>query len=133
MHFSLASFECATFQPLSFLPVSVEGCLWCLCDEKNIHGFEDVEDNAVVGTKSWSTFMDGSSILFVFTFSFFGDFSFFGGGQRDSEHEIPKGGDITVDLDVSLEELYSGNFVEVRFTFLSFRSFDLSSRWSFQR
>ena len=46
-------------------------------------------------------------------FSFFGDFSFFGGGGRNDEQEIPKGGDITVDLDVTLEELYTGNFVEV--------------------
>ena len=46
-------------------------------------------------------------------FSFFGDFSFFGGGGRNNEQEIPKGGDITVDLDVTLEELYTGNFVEV--------------------
>ena len=47
-------------------------------------------------------------------FSFFGDFSFFGGGGRNNEQEIPKGGDITVDLDVTLEELYTGNFVEVK-------------------
>lgn len=47
--------------------------------------------------------------------SFFGDFNFaFGGngGQRRGQ-DIPRGDDITVDLDVTLEELYTGNFVEV--------------------
>ncbi|GFU49415.1 dnaJ homolog shv [Trichonephila clavipes] len=45
--------------------------------------------------------------------SFFGDFGFFTGGNRQGSREIPKGGDIIMDLWVSLEELYSGNFVEV--------------------
>ncbi|XP_071822777.1 dnaJ homolog subfamily B member 11-like [Apostichopus japonicus] len=45
--------------------------------------------------------------------SFFGDFHFpFGGGhQRDPE--IPTGDSIVMDLFVSLEELYTGDFVEV--------------------
>lgn len=46
--------------------------------------------------------------------SFFGDFGFgfgFGGGQRD--REIPRGGDVVMDLHVTLEELYNGDFVEV--------------------
>ena len=48
-------------------------------------------------------------------FSFFGDFSFFGGGGGGNQrHETPKGGDVIVDLDVTLEELYTGNFVEVK-------------------
>lgn len=48
--------------------------------------------------------------------SFFGDFGFgFGGGGRDREQEIPKGGDVVVDLSVTLEELYTGNFVEVAY------------------
>ncbi|ESP01907.1 hypothetical protein LOTGIDRAFT_138864 [Lottia gigantea] len=43
--------------------------------------------------------------------SFFGDFGFgFGGNQ---EQETPRGGDVLMDLEVTLEELYSGNFVEV--------------------
>ena len=46
--------------------------------------------------------------------SFFGDFGFFGGGGREGDRETPKGGDITIDLDVTLEEMYNGNFVEVR-------------------
>ena len=49
---------------------------------------------------------------------FFGDFGFDpfgfgggGGGGRDSE--TPKGADIVMDLWVTLEELYVGNFVEL--------------------
>merc|ERR1712045_978133 len=50
--------------------------------------------------------------------SFFGDFGgfgdFFGGGhQQHGEREIPRGADIVMDLRVSLEELYLGNFVEL--------------------
>ncbi|XP_078621801.1 dnaJ homolog subfamily B member 11-like isoform X1 [Branchiostoma floridae x Branchiostoma japonicum] len=48
--------------------------------------------------------------------SFFGDFgfSFGGGGRRGHDHQdIPKGGDVLVDLEVTLEELYTGNFVEI--------------------
>ncbi|ELT87266.1 hypothetical protein CAPTEDRAFT_207828 [Capitella teleta] len=48
--------------------------------------------------------------------SFFGDFGFGfggGGGGRNQEREIPRGGDVLMDLEVSLEELYTGNFVEV--------------------
>ncbi|KAF6025800.1 dnj-20 [Bugula neritina] len=45
--------------------------------------------------------------------SFFGDFGFFGGGQRHGERETPKGGDVVMDLFVSLEEMYNGNFIEV--------------------
>ena len=53
--------------------------------------------------------------MFTYLSSFFGDFGFgFGGGGRDKERDIPKGGDVIMDLDVTLEELYSGNFIEVR-------------------
>ena len=49
--------------------------------------------------------------------SFFGDFGFgFGfddGRQSRGERETPKGNDVVMDLWVSLEELYSGNFVEL--------------------
>lgn len=46
-------------------------------------------------------------------FSFFGgDFFGFGGG-RQQEQERPRGGDVVMDLEVTLEELYSGNFIEV--------------------
>jgi len=44
--------------------------------------------------------------------SFFGDFGFFGGNEQRSR-EIVRGADIVLDLQVTLEELYSGNFVEV--------------------
>ncbi|CAH1788009.1 unnamed protein product [Owenia fusiformis] len=45
--------------------------------------------------------------------SFFGGFSPFGGFGGQQEQEIPRGGDVIMDLDVTLEELYTGNFVEV--------------------
>lgn len=44
--------------------------------------------------------------------SFFGDFGF-GFGSNNQEREMPKGGDIVMDLEVTLEELYNGNFIEV--------------------
>ncbi|UYV66502.1 dnj-20 [Cordylochernes scorpioides] len=43
--------------------------------------------------------------------SFFGDI--FGHGGRDENAGIPRGGSLKVDLWVTLEELYSGNFVEL--------------------
>ncbi len=48
--------------------------------------------------------------------SFFGDFFSFGGdghGGREERNQRPRGGDIVTDLFVSLEEVYSGNFIEV--------------------
>jgi len=49
--------------------------------------------------------------------SFFGDFGFsFGGGgaqRRQGHRETPKGGNINMELEVTLEELYTGDFVEV--------------------
>ncbi len=46
--------------------------------------------------------------------SFFGDFfGGFGGGGNSGERETPKGETVVMDLWVTLEELYSGNFVEV--------------------
>lgn len=45
--------------------------------------------------------------------SFFGDFGFGFGGEERGQRDTPKGGTITMDLFVSLEELYSGNFIEV--------------------
>ncbi|XP_008703433.1 dnaJ homolog subfamily B member 11 isoform X1 [Ursus maritimus] len=45
---------------------------------------------------------------------FFGDFGFmFGGTPRQQDRNIPRGSDIIVDLEVTLEEVYAGNFVEV--------------------
>ncbi|XP_060067328.1 dnaJ homolog subfamily B member 11-like [Ylistrum balloti] len=45
--------------------------------------------------------------------SFFGGFSPFFGNSRSQDREVPRGGDVIMDLEVSLEELYTGNFVEV--------------------
>lgn len=56
--------------------------------------------------------------------SFFGDFGFmFGGNPRQQDRNIPRGSDIIVDLEVTLEEVYSGNFVEV----------SLRACWALQR
>lgn len=43
---------------------------------------------------------------------FFGGFSGFGGQQE--EESTPKGNDVVVDLEVSLQDLYLGNHFEVR-------------------
>ena len=49
-------------------------------------------------------------------FSFFGGFGFhFEGAQHSHQREVPKGSDIQMDLEVTLEELYNGNFIEVIF------------------
>ncbi len=45
--------------------------------------------------------------------SFFGDFGFFGGENGGRAKEVSRGADIVMDLHVTLEELYAGNFVEV--------------------
>ncbi|KAJ8729283.1 hypothetical protein PYW08_000864 [Mythimna loreyi] len=44
--------------------------------------------------------------------SFFGDFGFHFGGEQQ-QHETPRGADIVMDLTVTLEELYNGNFIEI--------------------
>lgn len=44
--------------------------------------------------------------------NFFGDFSFQFAGE--SQHETLKGSNIVMELHVTLEELYSGNFIEVK-------------------
>ena len=38
----------------------------------------------------------------------------FGGNRQQQDRNIPRGNDIILDLEVTLEEVYSGNFVEVR-------------------
>lgn len=54
-------------------------------------------------------------IYSVYLCSFFGDFGFmFGGNRQQQDKNIPRGNDIILDLEVTLEEVYSGNFVEVR-------------------
>lgn len=51
--------------------------------------------------------------------SFFGDFGFHFGGEQQ-QHEAPRGADIIMELTVSLEELYSGNFIEVSIIYFIF-------------
>lgn len=47
-------------------------------------------------------------------FSFFGGFGFkFGTTGNERSRDIPKGGTIVMTLEVSLEDLYNGNFIEV--------------------
>ena len=46
--------------------------------------------------------------------SFFGDFFHFGSSNdHGDQKEIPRGGTISMDIFVTLEELYNGNFIEV--------------------
>ncbi|XP_017765742.1 PREDICTED: dnaJ homolog subfamily B member 11 [Eufriesea mexicana] len=45
--------------------------------------------------------------------SFFGDFGFHFGGESHHQQETPKGSTVIMDLVVTLEELYSGNFIEI--------------------
>lgn len=45
--------------------------------------------------------------------SFFGNDFGFGFGGQEQRQEVQKGANIVVDLYASLEEMYSGNFVEV--------------------
>ena len=51
--------------------------------------------------------------------SFFGDFGFHF-GNSGSRHETRRGANIVMDLYVSLEELYNGNFVEVKYYDIKF-------------
>ena len=46
-------------------------------------------------------------------FNGFGGFRFHFGGDDGGPREIPRGGTITMDMEVSLEDLYNGNFIEV--------------------
>ncbi|KAF2881132.1 hypothetical protein ILUMI_25043 [Ignelater luminosus] len=45
--------------------------------------------------------------------SFFGDFGFSFGGGGEQHHETPKGANIVMDVLVTLEDLYSGTFIEI--------------------
>jgi len=50
----------------------------------------------------------------LFFSSFFGNFGFhFGGDGGGGGREIPRGGTLTLDFEVSLENLYVGNFIEL--------------------
>jgi len=48
--------------------------------------------------------------------SFFGDINFHFGGESSQQHQTPRGSNVVMDLYVTLEELYSGNFIEVKFS-----------------
>ena len=50
---------------------------------------------------------------FVFSSFFGGGFGFNFGGNQEAHREIPRGGTITMEMQVSLEDLYTGNFIEV--------------------
>lgn len=45
--------------------------------------------------------------------SFFGDFGFHFGNGGNEQHDTPKGANIIMDVFVTLEDLYSGTFVEI--------------------
>lgn len=63
----------------------------------------NVQDSRVPESESYS----------LLTFStFFGNFGF-GFGNQGGQREIPRGGTITMDIHVSLEDLYKGSFIEV--------------------
>lgn len=68
------------------------------------HGEEGVIKNANMGGGGEDPFA-----------SFFGGFDFFGGGGSSGEerNQRPRGGDLVMDLFVSLEEVYTGNFIEI--------------------
>lgn len=51
-------------------------------------------------------------MLIAFSNSFFGDFFSFG-GERHEHREAARGNDVVMELWASLEELYTGNFVEL--------------------
>ena len=64
------------------------------------HGEEGVQKNANMG-EAQDPFA-----------SFFGDFFSFGGGHEE-RNQRPRGGDVVMDLFVNLEEVYTGNFIEI--------------------
>lgn len=76
-----------------------------LSDEDKRRKYDDCGEECVKRDSS----MDGSDPFA----SFFGDFGFNFGGDDRRPRDTPKGGTIVMNLYVTLEELYSGNFVEV--------------------
>lgn len=49
----------------------------------------------------------------MFNSFFGGGFGFNFGGNQEAHREIPRGGTITMEMQVSLEDLYTGNFIEM--------------------
>lgn len=76
-----------------------------LSDDEKRRKFDECGEECVKGGSS----MDGSDPFA----SFFGDFGFNFGGDDRRPRDTPKGGTIVMDLYVTLEELYTGHFVEV--------------------
>lgn len=91
-----------------------EGVLW------ELEVFAKQHVNSVLGGSLHQTLICSEflpELIDVLYSSFFGDFGFmFGGNPRQQDRNIPRGSDIIVDLEVTLEEVYSGNFVEVSLT-----------------
>ncbi|XP_047737079.1 dnaJ homolog shv-like, partial [Hyalella azteca] len=77
-----------------------------LSDEEKRKKYDRCGEECVTKDESGGFGMDPFS-------SFFGDFGFgFHSGGR-TEREVAKGGDVVMNLEATLEELYVGNFVEV--------------------
>ena len=57
--------------------------------------------------------------LYTYFSTFFGNFGFHFGGGDSGHKEIPRGGTITMDFDVALEDLYIGRFIEVGKLFIT--------------
>ena len=74
-------------------------------DKGGEEAIQKAERNGGGGGDPFASFFGGGSP--------FDDFFGFGGGQGGGERETPKGANIVMELWVSLEELYVGNFVEV--------------------
>lgn len=53
------------------------------------------------------------SVIYRSFFGGFGGFHFHFGGDDGGHREIPRGGTIHMDMEVSLEDLYNGKFIEV--------------------
>lgn len=64
--------------------------------------------------------------------SFFGDFGFSFGNEDRGPRDAPKGGTITMDLFVTLEELYNGNFIEVCYRERKKNDYNINCRYLFE-
>lgn len=70
------------------------------------HGEEGVQKSGNGGGGGGDPFGD-------FFGGFGGGFDFFGGGDHEQQNQRPKGGDVVMDLFVTLEEIYTGTFIEI--------------------
>merc|ERR1719450_1691238 len=74
-------------------------------DQGGEEALQKAERNGGGGGDPFASFFGGGSP--------FDDFFGFGGGHGNGERETPKGANIVMELWVTLEELYVGNFVEL--------------------